>query len=54
MDTWDRKECFDEIGPNYSVLNDKTKIMSDLYTSYNHKFADINIFHCFFHLQYIL
>lgn len=31
---------FDEIGPSYSVLNDKTKIMSDLYTSYNHKFAD--------------
>ena len=30
---------FDEIGPSYSVLNDNTKIMSDLYTSYNHKFV---------------
>ena len=30
---------FDEIGPSYSVLNDKTKVMSDLYTSFNHSFS---------------
>lgn len=29
---------FDEIGPSYSVLNDKTKVMSDLYTSHNNIF----------------
>lgn len=29
---------FDEIGPSYSVLNDKTKVMSDLYTSFNSVF----------------
>lgn len=29
---------FDEIGPSYSVLNDKTKVMSDLYTSFNPAF----------------
>lgn len=29
---------FDEIGPSYSVLNDKTKVMSDLYTSYSNEF----------------
>ncbi|NRT72978.1 CatA-like O-acetyltransferase [Clostridium beijerinckii] len=29
---------FDEIGPSYSVLNDETKVMSDLYTSFNNKF----------------
>lgn len=31
---------FDEIGPSYSVLNDKTKVMSDLYTSFNNVFAN--------------
>jgi|GEM_PF-5576422 len=30
----------DEIGPSYSVLNDKTKVMSDLYTSFNAVFLD--------------
>ncbi|WP_026885603.1 CatA-like O-acetyltransferase [Clostridium beijerinckii] len=29
---------FDEIGTSYSVLNDKTKVMSDLYTPFNNKF----------------
>ncbi|AOR25176.1 CatA-like O-acetyltransferase [Clostridium taeniosporum] len=29
---------FDEIGPSYSVLNDRTKVMSDLYTSFNNVF----------------
>jgi len=29
---------FDEIGPSYSVLNDETKVMSDLYTPYSNKF----------------
>ncbi|MBN7573323.1 MULTISPECIES: CatA-like O-acetyltransferase [Clostridium] len=29
---------FDEIGPSYSVLNDGTKVMSDLYTPFNNKF----------------
>ncbi|NRY59347.1 CatA-like O-acetyltransferase [Clostridium beijerinckii] len=29
---------FDEIGPSYSVLNDETKVMSDLYTPFNNKF----------------
>lgn len=29
---------FDEIGPSYSVLNDETKIMSDLYTPYSNEF----------------
>lgn len=31
---------FDEIGPSYSVLNDKTKVMCDLYTSFNSVFLD--------------
>lgn len=31
---------FDEIGPSYSVLNDKTKVMSDLYTSFNNVFSN--------------
>ena len=31
---------FDEIGPSYSVLNDKTKVMSDLYTSFNNVFLN--------------
>lgn len=31
---------FDEIGPSYSVLNDKTKVMSDLYTPFNDEFFD--------------
>ncbi|URZ07052.1 CatA-like O-acetyltransferase [Clostridium felsineum] len=29
---------FDEIGPSYSVLNDKTKVMSDLYTTFSNNF----------------
>lgn len=31
---------FDEIGPSYSVLNNKTKVTSDLYTSFNSVFAN--------------
>ncbi|SHJ13662.1 chloramphenicol O-acetyltransferase type A [Clostridium cavendishii DSM 21758] len=31
---------FDEIGPSYSVLNDKTKVMADLYTSFNNIFLN--------------
>lgn len=31
---------FDEIGPSYSVLNDKTKVMSDLYTAFNTVFLN--------------
>ena len=31
---------FDEIGPSYSVLNDKTKVMSDLYTPFNNVFSN--------------
>lgn len=31
---------FDEIGPNYSVLNDDTKIMSSLYTPFYSSFAE--------------
>ncbi|UZQ48971.1 CatA-like O-acetyltransferase [Clostridium kluyveri] len=31
---------FDEIGPSYSVLNDKTKVMGDLYTSFNTVFLN--------------
>ena len=35
----DREYPFDEIGPSYSVLNDKTKVMSDLYTPFNNGFS---------------
>ena len=38
FDKEDRLGFFDEIGPSYSVLNDKTKVMSDLYTSFNNNF----------------
>lgn len=31
---------FDEISPSYSVLNDKTKIMNDLYTAFSGRFID--------------
>lgn len=31
---------FDVIGPSYSVLNDKTKVMSDLYTPYSNNFLE--------------
>ena len=31
---------FDKIGPSYSVLNNKTKVTSDLYTSFNSVFAN--------------
>ncbi|MBW6411051.1 CatA-like O-acetyltransferase [Clostridium weizhouense] len=40
---FDEEGClgfFDEIGPSYSVLNDKTKVMCDLYTSFNSVFLD--------------
>lgn len=30
---------FDEIGPSYSVLNNETKVMNDLYTSFNSTFS---------------
>lgn len=40
FDNEDRLGFFDEIGPSYSVLNDKTKVMSDLYTTYNNVFLD--------------
>ncbi|APM40884.1 CatA-like O-acetyltransferase [Clostridium kluyveri] len=36
MNTWERGE----IGPSYSVLNDKTKVMGDLYTSFNTVFLN--------------
>ena len=35
-----RLGLFDEIGPSYSVLNDKTKVMSDLYTPFNNVFSN--------------
>ncbi len=38
VDKEGRLGFFDEIGPSYSVLNDKTKVMSDLYTSFNNVF----------------
>lgn len=31
---------FDEIGSSYSILNDKTKVMSDLYTSFSNVFLN--------------
>lgn len=33
---------FDEIGPSYSVLNDETKVMSDLYTPFDNKFLNFH------------
>lgn len=30
---------FDEIGPSYSVLNNETKVMNDLYTSFSSTFS---------------
>lgn len=38
FDNEGRLGFYDEIGPNYSVLNDKIKIMNNLYTSYNSSF----------------
>jgi chloramphenicol O-acetyltransferase type A len=40
FDNEGRVGFFDEIGPSFSVLNDKTKIMSDLYTSFDNAFAN--------------
>ncbi|RII33674.1 chloramphenicol acetyltransferase CAT [Clostridium chromiireducens] len=38
LDEDGRLGFFDEIGPSYSVLSDKTKVMSDMYTAFNDEF----------------
>lgn len=40
FDNEGRLGFYDEIGPSYSVLNEKTKVMSDLYTSFSSSFAE--------------
>lgn len=40
FDEQGRLGFFDEIGPSYSVLNPKTKIMNNLYNSFNENFSE--------------